>query len=132
MLLVIVLAIVHTCWSYNKQISLSGQSFQFTVIHDPPYVDVGASDGTILDKAQWKGYVPDMIDIIATKAGFSYELFLPSGQGPSCSGNSQLDWSMQYKCKYIIFIIYQSHVYLYVKPFLFFSSTQVDRRILFF
>ena len=101
--LVIALAFVRTCLSYNKQISLSGQHFDFTVIHEPPYVDVGASDGMILDKAQWKGYILDMIAIVATKAGFTYELFLPSGNGPSCSGTSQLAWSMQYKCKHIIF-----------------------------
>ena len=112
-MLPVVVALAFLCnvvWSYNKQISLSGQSFKFTVIHEPPYVDVGASDGTILDKTQWKGYIPDMIAMIATKAGFSYELFLPSGQGPSCSGTSQLDWSMQYKCKFFIFMIHCSHV----------------------
>ena len=109
--IIVVLAFLCTVvWCYDKQISLSGQSFKFTVVHEPPYVDVGASDGLVLDKTQWKGYIPDMIAMIATKAGFSYELFLPSGQGPSCSGTSQLDWSMQYKCKFVIFMIHCSHV----------------------
>ena len=131
---VIVLAFVRTCLSYNKQISLSGQHFNFTLIHEPPYVDVGASDGMILDKAQWKGYIPDMIAVIATKAGFTYELFLPSGNGPSCSGTSQLAWSMQYKCKHISYVYktYLSYVYSYVKLFCFFHQRRRTGRYTYF
>ena len=65
------------------QNTISGH-YNFTVIHEPPYMDVGVSDGIILSKDQWKGYIVDMIKIISQKAGFTYELFLPSGGGSGC------------------------------------------------
>ena len=76
-----------------------GGHYNFTIIHEPPYVDVGISDGIILPKEQWKGYIVDMIRIIARKAGFSYTLFLPSGHGSSCpSGATDMELSTSYLC----------------------------------
>ena len=81
------------------QTTLTGQSFKFTVIHEPPYVDVGVNDGVILPKSEWKGYIIDMIAIIAQKAGFDYELFLPSGSGSGCpAGATDIELSNKYLC----------------------------------
>ena len=41
----------------------------------------GKSDGVIYPKADWKGFIPDMIDQISELGNFTYELFLPSGTG---------------------------------------------------
>ena len=80
------------------QNTLSGH-YRFTVIHEPPYMDVGVSDGSVLPKSQWKGYIVDMIKIISQKAGFTYELFLPSGGGSGCgTGATDVELAKKYLC----------------------------------
>ena len=83
----------HPSWS-----NLQGRHFNFTVVHDTPGVDVGLDDGVILPKAQWKGYVLDIIEQIAQLSNFTYELYLPSGKGSHCRGNSTERWARQYTC----------------------------------
>ena len=79
--------------------SYEGRHVKITVVHDPPGVDVGLangaqrcppqllapergkSGGVIYPKADWKGFIPDMIDQISELGNFTYELFLPSGTG---------------------------------------------------
>jgi hypothetical protein len=59
------------------------------------------SDGSVLPKSQWSGYIVDMIAMVADKAGFTYELFTPSGRGYYCSGDGTLwgeDYVGQYNC----------------------------------
>ena len=80
------------------QNTISGH-YNFTVIHEPPYMDVGVSNGIILSKDQWKGYIVDMIKIISQKAGFTYELFLPSGGGSGCgTGATDIELATKYLC----------------------------------
>ena len=65
--------------------SLAGQSFKITVIENLSYlVNVDKDDDGNPTKDQITGYMKDMIDGVAQKAGFEYELYLPSGYGPSC------------------------------------------------
>ena len=71
-------------YSLSLETSMSGYHLNFTVIHEPPYVDCGLNDGVILPKSQWSGYMVDMISQISNRAGFTYELFLPSGNGANC------------------------------------------------
>ena len=78
--------------------NLQGRHFKFTVMHDPPGVDVGLNDGVVLPKDQWNGFVLTIISQIATLANFSYELYLPSGNGTDCRGNTITDWARQYTC----------------------------------
>jgi hypothetical protein len=70
--------------------SLEGQKFKITIIENLSFlVNVDKEDDGNPTKDQITGYMKDMIDGIAQKAGFDYELFLPSGYGSSC--NPQLD-----------------------------------------
>ena len=64
---------------------MAGQSFKITVIENLSYlVNVDKDDDGNPTKDQITGYMKDMIDGVAQKAGFDYELYLPSGYGPSC------------------------------------------------
>ena len=65
--------------------SLAGQSFKITIIENLDYlVKVTKEDDGNPTREEISGYMVDMIDSVAQKAGFDYELFLPSGYGPSC------------------------------------------------
>merc|ERR1711871_630456 len=82
---------------YSVQTSLEGHHFNFTVVHEPPYID----DGLILDKSLWSGLVIDMINQFASQSGFTFELFLPSGLGPTCIASSSVAthaYATQYIC----------------------------------
>lgn len=97
MLFAVCLLLCLTC-ALGAQKTISGH-YNFTVIHEPPYVDLGVSDGSLLPKDQWKGYIIDMIKIISQKAGFTYELFIPSGNGVSCpAGATDMERSNMYLC----------------------------------
>ena len=62
--------------------SLAGQSFKITIIENLSYlVYVDKPDDGNPTKDQITGYMKDMIDSVAQKAGFEYELYLPSGYG---------------------------------------------------
>ena len=78
--------------------TLTGKHFNFTVVHDPPYMDVGYNDGVLLEESEWKGYIVDMIKMVSNKAGFTYSLQTPSGDGSSCSGSTAVDFVTQYVC----------------------------------
>jgi len=78
--------------------NLRGSHFKFTVMHDPPGVDVGLNDGVLLPKGRWTGYVPSIIQQISTLSNFTYELYLPSGTGVNCQGNTPSEWARQYTC----------------------------------
>lgn len=75
-------------FSSSFETNMNGYHLNITVVHEPPYVDVGLNDGTLLPKSYWSGYMIDMIRQLSTRAGFTYELFLPSGNGPSCTTNN--------------------------------------------
>ncbi|KAL7532260.1 hypothetical protein ACHAWF_009679 [Thalassiosira exigua] len=67
--------------------SLAGSKFKITIIENLDYlVKVNKEEDGNPTKDQITGYMKDMIDGVAKKAGFEYELFLPSGYGPSCVG----------------------------------------------
>ena len=79
--------------------NLNGAHYDFTVIHDPPGIDVGVNNGAILDKSLWTGFVLDQMKQISEYANFTYELHLPSGTGSSCTpGADSLTWARQYLC----------------------------------
>ena len=42
--------------------------------------------------------VPSIIQQIATLSNFTYELYLPSGAGINCQGNTTSEWARQYTC----------------------------------
>ena len=65
--------------------SLAGQSFKITIVENLDYlVRVTKPDDGNPTRDQISGYMIDMIESVAAMAGFEYELFLPSGYGPSC------------------------------------------------
>lgn len=65
--------------------SLAGKTFKITIIENLDYlVKVNKEDDGNPTKDQITGYMKDMIDGVAKKAQFEYELFLPSGYGSSC------------------------------------------------
>ena len=79
---------------------LTGNHYKFTVIHDPPYMDVGYSNGVLLDQELFTGYIPDMIRMVANKAGFTYDMMTPTGDGSNCvpGDSGLLDFAVQYGC----------------------------------
>jgi len=71
--------------------NLNGQNFKITVVENLAYqvnVSADAGDGAPTNE-QITGYMIDMIEAVADKAGFTYDLVMPSGMGSSCS--PQLD-----------------------------------------
>ena len=65
--------------------TLAGQSFKITIVENLDYlVQVNKPDDGNRTRDQISGYMIDMIESVAAMAGFEYELFLPSGYGPSC------------------------------------------------
>ncbi|OEU21528.1 hypothetical protein FRACYDRAFT_235153 [Fragilariopsis cylindrus CCMP1102] len=57
--------------------SLNGESFKITLVEADGFVNSEA-DG------EFSGYIIDMIESVAKKAGFEYDLLLPSGYGDNC------------------------------------------------
>ena len=96
--------VIHSTLAYSA--NLTGHHYDITIIHDPPGVDVGLNDGVIWPKAQWKGYIIDMIAQISVLADFSYELHLPSGNGSRCTGNATVD-SKGYLCGQQVSLFFQ-------------------------
>jgi hypothetical protein len=60
--------------------NLQGESFKITIIEADGFVtpDPTAENG-------YSGYIIDMIQAVSERAGFEYELLLPSGYGDHCS-----------------------------------------------
>jgi len=59
--------------------SLNGESFKITLVEADGFVNSEAGDG------EFSGYIIDMIESVAKKAGFEYDLLLPSGYGEDCA-----------------------------------------------
>jgi len=79
--------------------TMNGEHFNFTMIHSPPFVNMGASNGVILPSSDWTGYLVDMIKVISHYADFTYTLQPPSGNGSSCVANgTSLEWAYSYRC----------------------------------
>ena len=83
----------------NTSFSLAGNHYNITMVHCPPFVDMGLSDGDILPSSEWSGYVVDMVRMLSREeyAHFDYTLLSPSGEGTSC-GSSEAAWPYQYIC----------------------------------
>ena len=65
--------------------SLAGKKFKITIIENLDYlVKVNKEEDGNPNIDEITGYMKDMIDGVAKKAGFEYELYLPSGYGSSC------------------------------------------------
>jgi hypothetical protein len=92
--------LVHLPLIFSSSFSLGGRHLNFTMIHSPPFVDMGVSDGAILAQDSWTGYLVDMVKIISHSdyGDFTYTLSPPTGEGSYCSGNDELSWAGQYKC----------------------------------
>ena len=58
--------------------SLNGESFRITLVEADGFVNSEEADG------EFSGYIIDMIESVAKKAGFEYDLLLPSGYGDNC------------------------------------------------
>ena len=58
--------------------SLNGESFKITLVEADGFVNSEEADG------EFSGYIIDMIESVAKKAGFEYDLLLPSGYGDNC------------------------------------------------
>ena len=64
---------------------MTGQHLLITTIHDKNGMNMGYDDlDDLLPSTEWTGLFVDLIDWVADHAGFTYELFSPSGLGPSC------------------------------------------------
>ena len=70
---------------------LRGQHLEITTVAEAGFMNVRNPGSTHFetDSAQWSGYIKDQLHWISTKAGFTYTLHLPSGQGASCSGGKK-------------------------------------------
>lgn len=87
-------------YAASANFSLAGNHFNITMVHCPPFVDMGLSDGNdILPSSEWSGYIVDMVKMISREeyAHFDYTLVTPSGEGKSC-GSSEAGWPYQYLC----------------------------------
>ena len=67
--------------------SLEGQSFKITVV---------VADGFVMkvDDTSYEGYVIDMINMVADRANFTFDLKTPSGSGSQCDDSTNVDIDM--------------------------------------
>jgi hypothetical protein len=84
--------------------NLSGIHLHITAVHDDQGMNMFAHDGRMLPWMEWRGFQRDVIDWVAARAGFTYTLHSPSGNGPACSrqaDNSKFPierYTGQYNC----------------------------------
>lgn len=64
---------------------LSGEHFRVTVVQQDGFVDVDSTGSS------FSGYCISILDRIAERANFTYELFLPSGMGSLCEHNNNTE-----------------------------------------
>ena len=72
---------------------LRGVHLEITTVHNSAAMNMFDSDGGLLPWQEWRGFQRDVIDWVAAKAGFTYTLHLPSGEGEACAKNE--DGSVQ-------------------------------------
>ena len=84
---------------------LKGKHYNITSIHAEGYVGMGyeGPDTALLPSDEWEGMVIDMIAWVARKAGFTYTLAPPTGQGSNCkhsddSTATSSQYAVQYNC----------------------------------
>eukprot|EP00966_Prymnesium_polylepis_P166623 3851681-Prymnesium_polylepis.1 len=76
-----------------------------------------ASNANLLSWQSWQGFYVDVIDWVATRAGFTYELHSPSGEGPACVAahnkeRSPQQFATQYNCgAEDVNLLNRTHVY---------------------
>ena len=83
---------------------MTGVHLHITAVHDDQGMGMFAHNGSMLPWMEWRGFQRDVIDWVAARAGFTYTLHSPSGDGPACS--RQVDgskfpieqYSSQYNC----------------------------------
>ena len=76
-------------------------SLKITVIENLDYFVAVSKEGDGAPAAnEFSGYIIDMIDAVSKKAGFTYELLLPSGKGESCSPVLGTDGTEEYAAVY--------------------------------
>ena len=83
--------------------NLSGHHLRITSVNEPRYFDMlDPLSGALLPVSEWSGLFPEMIEWIATQAGFSYTLLTASGNGSSChplgSAAAASTYASQYGC----------------------------------
>ena len=78
--------------------TLGGRHYDLTLVHGPPFVDMGVDDGALLPPVQWSGYIVDMIEIVAARADFTYTLHGPSGVHAKCTSTDPLQAAGDYGC----------------------------------
>ena len=75
------LLLAPTIFSKVDPLALKGEHFNITMIHALGYVDMGYDGNSIKAPEEWSGMIPAMIAWISRKAGFTYTLSSPSGEG---------------------------------------------------
>ncbi|EJK60387.1 hypothetical protein THAOC_19270, partial [Thalassiosira oceanica] len=81
--------------------SLTGKNFKITVIKNLDYFVAVSKEGDGAPAAnEFSGYIIDMIDAVSQKAGFTYEILLPSGKGESCSPALGTEGTEEYAAVY--------------------------------
>jgi hypothetical protein len=64
--------------------NLSRVHLHITTVHDSVAMNMGLTADGMLPWTEWTGFQRDVIDWVATHAGFTYTLHSPSGDGPAC------------------------------------------------
>jgi hypothetical protein len=86
--------------------NLSGVHLKITMIHSTLGTDMGYDDPsreTLTPFWQWRGFWVDVLDWVANHAGFTYELYSPSGEGADCvlpagAVHSRKAYATQFNC----------------------------------
>jgi hypothetical protein len=84
------------------------------------------ADGELLPVSEWTGFQRDVIEEVSRRAGFTYTLHSPSGDGPSCARNEDdskkepKDYAGAYKCgEEDVYNLTRTHAYwaqYYITP----------------
>mmetsp|Transcript_27835 Transcript_27835/g.88423 ORF Transcript_27835/g.88423 Transcript_27835/m.88423 type:complete len:814 (+) Transcript_27835:163-2604(+) len=103
----------------RKTGNLTGMHLEITAIHATDFLDMGYDDESrtdLNDPEEWQGFLIDVLKWLQEKAGFTYTLKAPSGEGENCDVgdfNTTKDYAVQYNCgSDDVFSLNKSHVYL--------------------
>ena len=107
--------------------NLSGVHLLITTIHSAQGMNMGYDMDTnhLVPSEDWNGFFADVIEWVAHRAGFTYELFSPSGDGQACvqaEGKpfAPKTFATQYNCGADdIYTLNRTHVYwagYYISP----------------